>query len=170
MAPKIVVTDTSVLINFLQIDRVDLIGSHPDSFIATDHVAAEIIKPEQQNRYAAALSAGHLVEQRVKDPVEVELFDRLSQRGRLGAGERSAIAVAINRNHRLAIEDNRALNRAVQEAETLGNPLSILRTQDIIVELIKRQTLTIETADAMLADWADNHRFKLKISSFRELL
>lgn len=170
MVSKIVVADTSVLINFLRINRMDLIGSHPDSFIATDQVAAEITRPEQQNRYVAAISAGHLVEQHAKHPLEVELFHRLSQIERLGLGECSAIAIALNRNHKLAIDDNRALKQAVQEAEILGNPVSIVRTQDIIVEMIKRRTLTIETADAILADWADNHRFKLKISSFRELL
>jgi hypothetical protein len=42
MARAIIVADTSVLINFLRIDRMGLIGAHPASFIATDHVAAEI--------------------------------------------------------------------------------------------------------------------------------
>lgn len=170
MAPAIVVADTSVLVNFLRIDRMDLIGTHPDSFIATDHVAAEITEPDQQSRYSTALSAGHLVEQRVDDPVEMEMFLRLSRGGRLGAGERSAIAVALNRNYRLAIQDNRAIRRAIQEAGVSGNPIPIVRTQDIVVELIRGHALTVEMADAMLVDWANNHRFKLKISSFQELL
>ena len=70
MVNAIVVADTSVLINFLRIDRMDLIGAHPASFIATDHVAAEIADtyPEQQARYAAALSAAHISEQRIDDP------------------------------------------------------------------------------------------------------
>jgi len=170
LAPAIVVADTSVLVNFLRIDRMDLIGTHPDSFIATDHVAAEITEPDQQSRYSTALSAGHLVEQRVDDPVEMEMFLRLSRGGRLGAGERSAIAVALNRNYRLAIQDNRAIRRAIQEAGVSGNPIPIVRTQDIVVELIRGHALTVEMADAMLVDWANNHRFKLKISSFQELL
>jgi hypothetical protein len=37
----IVVADTSVLVNFLRIDRMDLIGHHPQRFLATDHVDAE---------------------------------------------------------------------------------------------------------------------------------
>lgn len=170
MAPAIIVADTSVLINFLRIDRMDLIGDHPDSFIATDHVAAEITDPDQQSRYAAALSVGHLVEQRIDDPVEIQTFLRLGRGGRLGAGERSAIAVALNRNYRLAIQDNRAISRAIREAGISGNPVCIVRTQDIVVELIRSQTLTVEMADAMLVDWARNHRFRLKITSFRKLL
>ena len=149
---------------------MDLIGAHPDSFIATDHVAAEITDPDQQSRYSTALSAGHLVEQRIDDPVEVEMFLRLARGGRLGAGERSAIAVALNRNYRLAIQDNRAIRRAIQEAGVSGNPVPIVRTQDIVVKLIRCHALTVEMADAMLVDWASNHRFRLKTSSFRELL
>ena len=170
MAPTIIVADTSVLINFLRIDRMDLIGAHPHSFLATDHVATEIIDPIQQRRYATALAAGSLVEQRVNDPVEVAIFLCLAQRGRLGAGERSAIAVALNRGYRLAMQDNRAIRRAIQEAGLSGNAVPIVRTQDIVVELIRGHMLTVENADDMLADWANNHRFKLKITSFSELL
>src|SRR5918994_2105790 len=62
MAPGIVVADTSVLVNFLRIDPMDLIGDHPDMFIATDHIAAEIVDsyPDQQARYRVARDAGHL--------------------------------------------------------------------------------------------------------------
>lgn len=38
----IIIADTSVLINFLRIDRMDLIGAHPSAFVATEHVAVEI--------------------------------------------------------------------------------------------------------------------------------
>jgi hypothetical protein len=56
----------------------------------------------------------------------------------LGAGERSAIAVALNRKCSLAIDDSRAIQRALQEAALRENVLSILRTQDIVVELIRK--------------------------------
>jgi predicted nucleic acid-binding protein len=172
MVNAIVVADTSVLINFLRIDRMDLIGAHPASFIATDHVAAEIADtyPAQQARYAIALSAGHISEQRIDDPAELELFLRLAAHGRLGAGERSAIAVALNRKCTLAIDDSRAIQRAISEAGIAGNPVVIVRTQDIVVELIRKGFLSINGADAILVDWATNHRFKLKIGSFRDLL
>jgi predicted nucleic acid-binding protein len=172
MAPAIVVADTSLLVNVLRIDRMDLISAHPDMFITTEHVAAEILDsyPDQQARYRVARDAGHLVEQRVDDPAEVELFLRLGRRQRLGAGERSAIAVAINRNQRLAVDDNRAIRRAVREARLTGNPIQIVRTQDIIVQLIRHGILTLATADVIRTDWTHNHRFRLKISSFADLL
>ena len=41
-----------------------------------------------------------------------------------------------------------------------------MRKQDIVLELIKTRAISVEMANAMLDDWATNHRFKLKISSF----
>jgi predicted nucleic acid-binding protein len=167
----IVVADTSVLINFLRIDRMDLIGAYPASFVATDHVADEIVDafPSQKARYHAALDAGQLSQQRVDDPAEIEIFLRLAERGRLGAGERSAIAVALNRGHLLAIDDSRAIRRAIEEAG-LRKALTTARTKDIMVELIKRKAISVSDADEILRDWASNHRFQLKIVSFGDLM
>ena len=172
MVNEIIVADTSVLINFLRIDRMDLIGAHPASFITTDNVAAEIVDiyPHQQARYAAALTAAHIGEQRIDDPAELELFLRLAAHERLGAGERSAIAVALNRKCALAIDDSRAIQKAIIEAGITGSSLVIVRTQDIVVELIRQSVISIQAADAILADWASNHRFRLKIASFEDLL
>jgi predicted nucleic acid-binding protein len=155
MGSAIVIADTSVIINFLRIDRMDLIGAHPSPFIVTDHVADEISDsyPEQQARFHAALGMSHLTQHRIDDPAEVEIFLRLSARGRLGAGERSAIAVALNRECALAIDDSRAIRRAIEEADIAGNPLTILRTQDVIVHLIKAKLLEIEAADVIKENW-----------------
>ncbi len=167
-----VIVDASVLINFLRIDRMDLIGSHPGFFIVTDKVAHEISYPDQKSRYETALSLGYLVQQKIDDPVEVEEFLRLDlAHGRyLGAGELSAIAVALNRNCLLAIDDNRAVRDVLRKIGLSDGPDRIIRTQDIVVELIKRNFLALEEAELIKIDWETNHRFKLKISSFRELL
>lgn len=68
--PAIIVTDASVLIFFLRIDRKDLFAGHFHAFIATDHVTAEITDryPDQQQRFAAALAAGAISETRVRPP------------------------------------------------------------------------------------------------------
>ena len=65
MPSSIIVADTSVLINFLKVDRMDLIGAYPRQFLATDHVADEIADayPEQQARYpsrACRAAPGHM--------------------------------------------------------------------------------------------------------------
>ena len=139
---------------------MDLIEAHPGSFIVTDKVADEISYPDQKNRYETALSLGYLVQQKIDDPVEVEEFLRLDLKygQHLGAGELSAI------------DDNRAVRDALREIGFSNRPNRIIRTQDIVVELIKRNLLTLEEAESIKVDWEINHRFTLKISSFRELL
>jgi predicted nucleic acid-binding protein len=151
---------------------MDLIEAHPASFIATDHVAAEIADayPDQQTRYKLALNSGQVIQQRVDDPPEVEMFLRLAERSRLGAGERSAIAVALTRGCALAIDDSRAIKLTLEEAGSAGNPLLILRTQDVVMQVIRDGVLTIQAANAIRDDWANNHRFKLKIASFVDLI
>jgi predicted nucleic acid-binding protein len=168
----IVVTDTSVLINFLKIDRMDLVGSHPAGFLATDHVRDEISDryPAQIERYAAAIKAGWVSEEEVVDPAEVALFGRLTATPRLGPGECSAIAVALNRHYSLAIDDGRAIRHALREAGLTGYPMTILRTQDVIVELIRANVLTISQADELKAGLEAQHRFRIAIRSFADLL
>jgi predicted nucleic acid-binding protein len=135
MTSAIVVADTSVLINFLRIDRMDLIGRHPKRFLATDHVGAEITSsyPEEQERYQAAVASGLLDTCSVVDPEEVALFLKLGPGQQLGAGECSAIAVAIRRRYPIAIDDNRAIKRAIRE---VGARLEVVRTTDLMVSLI----------------------------------
>ena len=120
MTSAIVVADTSVLINFLRIDRMDLIGRHPQRFLATDHVGAEITSsyPEEQERYQAAVASGLLDTCSVVDPEEVTLFLKLGPGQQLGAGECSAIAVAIRRRYPIAIDDNRAVKRAIRDRKS----------------------------------------------------
>ncbi len=172
MALSIVVADTSVLINFLKIDRMDLIGAHPRRFLATDHVASEIADsyPEQQARYQAAVAARHLDTCTVIDPAEVALFVSLGPGQRLGAGECSAIAVAIKREFALAIDDNRAVNRALREAGLASQKLEILRTQDVMLTLIRADILDVAAADRIKEAWAQHHRFRIKAASFADLL
>ncbi len=172
MPSSIVVADTSVLINFLKVDRMDLIGDYPRRVLATDHVASEIADayPEQQARYQTALAAQRLETCSVTDPNEIALFTRLSHGQRLGAGECSAIAVALHRGFALAIDDNRAVNRALREAGLAGRKLEILRTQDVIVALIHAGVLDVATADQIKDAWANYHRFKIKALSFSDFL
>lgn len=170
MSTGIVVTDTSVLLNFLKIDRMDLFGHHPDRFLVTSHVEAEIEDDEQRLRYEIACSVGHLEICTVTDVEEIALFARLNRSQRLGVGECSAIAVAVRRGYTLAIDDNKALNRAIREAGLIAANLPILRTQDVVLSLIRTGVLSVQEADDIKDVWARYHRFRLKLKSFRELL
>ncbi len=166
--PAIIVTDASVLINFLRIDRTDLLAGHSHDFLVTDHVAAEITDsyPDQQRRFAAAVAAAAISETRVTTPEEIRLFGSLFAAGRLGAGECSAIALAVHRRYVLAIDDRLATTQARRSDPTLR----ILATQDLIVSMIRQGLLDIAEADRIKLDWATRHRFRLKLSSFRDLM
>lgn len=166
--PTIIVADTSVLINFLRIDRMDLIASHSHDFLATDHVAAEISEryTDQRQRFVAALDAGVILETRVSKPEELGLFGSLFASKRLGAGECSAIALAAHRGHILAIDD-RVATRHAREADAT---LRILATQDLMVSMIREGLLEVGQADRIKRDWASRHRFRLKLDSFRDVI
>jgi predicted nucleic acid-binding protein len=170
MRTATIVADTSVLINFLKIDRMDLLGRHPCRFVVTDHVDIEIDDDEQRRRYVAALAAGHLETCTVIDPEEVALFMRLGPGQRLGAGECSAIAVALNRHYVIAIDDNKAMNRALREAGLVAKKLEVMRTPDLMVTLIRAGILTITEADLIKEIWEKQHRFRIKAASFENIL
>lgn len=161
-----VVIDTSVLINFLKINRLDLFRIPSLSFLVTDLVRAEITDhyPEQLQRFQNGLQQQMFKEISVSETAEIDLF--LTLNGKLGLGECSAIAVAVHRNYALAIDDV----VAIKNARIHAPHLQILRTQDLMVKLIQEGILNIAHADSILQDWAENHRFKLKIHSFKELL
>ncbi len=170
MTAATVMVDTSVLINFLKVDRMDLLGRHPRHFVATDHVEAEIEDNEQRARYAAAVAAGHLETCTVTDPKEVALYMRLGPGQRLGAGECSAIAVALNRHHAIAMDDIKAVNRALREAGLSAVKLEIMRTPDVMVTLIRTGILNVAEADSIKDAWEQQHRFRIKAGSFRDIL
>ena len=164
----VVALDTSVLINFLCIDRMDLIDRYSHQFIVTDHVAAEIedFYSEQQTRLKAALQSGTLKQVSIADQREVALFGSLGKSSRLGSGECSAIALAIAREYILAIDDRQATN----QARKISCNLRILTTQDVIVAMIHENLLSVAEADELKEAWAHQHRFRLPIKSFSDVL
>ena len=166
--PAIIVTDASVLINFLRIDRTDLLADLSHAFIVTDHVAAEITDryPDQQQRFAAAVGAGAISETRVATLEELRIFGSMMATGRLGAGECSAIALAVSRGYILAIDDRLATSHARGASATLR----ILATQDLVLSMIREGLLTIGEADRIKQEWAIRHRFRLVFNSFQDLL
>lgn len=168
MQELIVITDTSVLINFLVLEETERLLSLPGhNFAVTEHVRAEITAhyPEQLQQLRQAIESGALVEIQVTDPQELSLFAQLTKTG-LGVGECSAFAVAVNRKHRIAIDDK----RAIKKLHRVDATASVLRTMDLVVLLIKANLLTVEEADRWKTEWETHHRFRIKLGSFRELL
>ena len=91
-------------------------------------------------------------------------MDRFTDAKGLGIGECSAIAVAVHRQLTLAIDDK----QAIKKIASLGFNVPILTTEALMVLLIQHGTLSVEEADDMKLEWENNHRFRLKFSSFSE--
>ena len=136
-----VVLDSSVLINFLRIDRMNLLMQLSCEFAVTSHVSGEISDhyPYQKQRFHEARAAGILTELNVDGPDELFLFSAFAASNRLGVGECSAIAVAISRGYDLALDDTRARREALDSQPEL----KILGTKDLIVLAIKEKLLTV---------------------------
>lgn len=166
--PIVLVTDTSVLVNFLRIDRMDLIRDLSPQFLITDHAAGEItdVYGDQLARFEAAVAAGCCEVCRVEDEAALEMFGQLTGTQRLGIGESATIAHAISIGAGLALDDRRAAN----EARRINGGLVVLGTVDLTVQMIVEGLLSVQEADAIKDDWAANHRFRLKIASFGDLL
>jgi predicted nucleic acid-binding protein len=166
----LLIADASVLINFLRVDRMYLVGKHYPRCAITEHVLDEISDLQQQKVLQKALADGHLDVISVTEETEVELFAKLQQNKRLGPGECSAIAVALRRGYVLGMDDRVATEQAHTFAAAENLALTVYGTQEIIVRLIRAGNLTVEQADFLLVAWRTQHRFKLKIQSFAELL
>lgn len=165
---RTLVLDTSVLVNFLAIDRMDLLARFATQCLVTDHVRAEILDHYQDRyqRFQTALASRILMELRVDRLDELETFATLSAIKQLGSGECSAIALAVHRQYELAIDDRRARNEVTRRYPTL----SLHTTQEIMVALIHSGVLELPEADSIRETWANEHSFRLKIRSFAELL
>jgi predicted nucleic acid-binding protein len=165
---SIIISDTSVLINFLAINRMDLIKRHLCRFMITNHVRHEVLDhyQDQFSRLQEVLNQGILEEISVIAPEEVETFVKLTELKRFGYGECACIAVAIHQGYALAIDDKKAANQARRLCPTIN----ILSTQDLCVSMINAGLITVDEADSIKDEWASDHKFKLKINSFSELL
>lgn len=163
--PTPIVLDTSVLLNFVKIGRVELLGQLGTSVVLLDQVLDEVRRPKQRKVVKDAVTAGTLDLQSVRNPVEVALFAELRAGGRLGAGECAVLAVALTRNWVAGLQDRRAGTEGQRRCEDLV----LYQTEDLVLKLIKTGYLTIEEADGFLAEWAEKHHFRSKVASFRDL-
>lgn len=165
--PQIVIADTSVLVNFLHVDRMALLGGLSCGIVITEHVEAEVTEfyVEQVERLTIALAQGHVGRTQLTTEPEVTLFGRLMSDGRLGSGECAAIACAINGGHAVAIDDR----KAAREALRIEQALTVLGTADLMLQAIREGLQSVAEADAIKLAWEQHYRFKLTFASFAEL-
>ena len=163
------IIESSTLVNFLKIDRADLLASHPSyRFIVVDAVHNEVTKhyPAHVARLNAAFAAGQLLKDQpaaVTSIAELAAFAAMASI-KIGVGERAAIAAAQTRGLPLAMDDERAWKRA-------GTGLIRLDTVNVMVALVKAGVIDVAAADIIKGDWEKNHKFiKHHFSSFAELI
>jgi predicted nucleic acid-binding protein len=163
---SIVVADTSVLLNFLKLDRLDLIARHSSNFLVTNHVSDEVTKhyASQRPRLMDALESGILREHPVMDKQDVALFGKLCSD--LGTGESSAIAFALHRGYALAIDDG----KAIKIAKKVSKASKIFRTQDLFHSMIQESLINIQEADRLKQELETMHRIKMPFQSFADFL
>lgn len=164
--PIAAVLDSSVLINFLRVGRIDLltVGGH-GVYIVTGHVLGEIQDADQQAALCEALQDGAFVEDNVAiDSPAGEMFASLAAMGRLGVGECAAIAYASAHQLILAIDDKAARKAALRACPELA----IIGSDDLMLRFICQGLLDVDQADQIKQQWELRHRFRLPFASFRE--
>lgn len=158
------VVDTSVLINFIVVDRLELLWDHPIlEFGLPDQVIAEISEdyPDERERLEVALDSG-LLRLSAETTSELAAFASFTRDPTLGPGECDAIAIAASRGMALAIDDRRAMSAA----RAFAASLEILTTADIVRSAIAHGRLNVAEADALKARWEEECRFRLPFASF----
>jgi predicted nucleic acid-binding protein len=161
----VVVTDANVLINFCHLERLSLFGRlAPLRFLVPQEVVDEIEEPDQRAAMGDALAAGHIEVLVISDMVALALFANL--RSLMGRGEAACLAWAATAQCLIASDEKKRFRR--KAVELLGES-RILRTEDLLVQAIRRGMLSIAEADSCKTILAAN-RYALAFESFADLL
>lgn len=108
------IIETSVLVNFLVIDRADLLAQHPNyRFVVLDMVRAEVIKRHQLARLDAALAAGHLIADGPPESTSLEELAHFASMAslKLGQGEKAAGQAAMEQDESPVGREHRGAGR-----------------------------------------------------------
>lgn len=160
-----VVFDSSTLINFLRIDRLDLLLPLIPDPAVTDVVRGEISDRFQCSLLETALSAGQCREITLSTPEELTAVRDFINEG-LGRGESASIVAAQILQVPIALDDIFATKRARK-----AHPKQvILNTRDVMLAAIKAELLSIAQADEIKETWQKHHRFALPFNSFFDIL
>ena len=160
-----VVLDTSVLLNFLRVGRLDLLVELPGrEFLVTDHVRGEVTDPAHAGSLQEALQGGRLIEVRIDDPAELVVFAQLTALRVLGVGECAALALAVHRGLQIAVDDKAARKKAV----VLFRFERFVGTVDLVVAAIRGGLIDVQGAEEMKQRWEAELRFRVRFASFGE--
>jgi predicted nucleic acid-binding protein len=162
---KIVITDASVVINFI---HADLLMRLPDltgmSFVVTDVVYDEVNYPAERRTLDEVLTLDGWACESVTDPAAMALqADLMSVMDR---GEASSLAVAAIKGCLVACDEHHVF---LVEAEARLGHGRVVNTPGLLLMAIKAGRLSVAEADQVKATLEAN-RFKMRFGSFAELL
>lgn len=161
----VVITDTNVLINFMHIDQVVLLGELPAYRVGLPtEVLQELTDVSQRASIEAAIAAGKIHLLVVETMDGLELFGNL--RDLMGRGEAACLALAATTGCYLASDERKRFRR--RAIELIGEE-RILRTEDLLLEAIRCDRMTVAQADEYKAVLAGN-RYVMPFASFAERL
>lgn len=161
--PPLLIADSSTLLNFLVVERMDLMLELGYSLHVVDAVVHEI--KSERAVLDQLIAEGAVTRVVLEGPQITETVASFTLCG-LGAGEALSYAAALELDCAIAIDDRRAVKRA---ATTAGH-LQVVTTSDIIVAALKGGRIEIAQADALKSTWERSHRFRLRFESFAALL
>lgn len=164
--PRVVATDTSVLVNLIHVGRLDILASlAPWTFVVPDQVDREVTYPDQARVLAEAIERGFLHRESITDPRELDRYVELLG-ARIGRGEASCLVMALERRWTIASDERGRFLRLVRERLGEGR---LVNTPGLLVLAIRRGVLTVDEADRIKA-MLEAKRFRMTFRSFRDLM
>jgi predicted nucleic acid-binding protein len=156
-AGESVATDTSLLLNFLRIDSVELLAGAPGfEFHVINHVVAEVTQEPSLGRLQSALTQSHVAEFEMTDLAATAVYDEL--RATLGDGEAATIAAAEHLGWIVGMDERGA---ALRHASQRVGADRVLNTVGVLVHLVQTSTLTLAEAEQIRLQLSET-RFILK--------
>jgi predicted nucleic acid-binding protein len=155
-----VAADACFLINFLAVDRMDILGSLGSlRFHCPREVAAEVVRPVQQQRLIRAIADGIVFDEEITNLAEMAVLTDLL-REQLGRGETACLALAQTRGWLLASDERGRFRRLATDRIGAGRLMS---TRDALARAVATGVLSGPEARAIAEDLRDNHRFTMAI-------
>jgi predicted nucleic acid-binding protein len=155
-----VAADACFLINFLAVDRMDLLESLVSyRFQCALEVSREVVRQVQAERLDRAIRAGILDLVEIVDLAEIALVTDLLHE-QLGRGESACLALAESRGWVLASDERGRFRRLASERIGEGR---LMTTRDALEQAVAVGSLDGSDARALAEDLRDNHRFTMAI-------
>ncbi|MBI1331461.1 MAG: hypothetical protein GC165_01125 [Armatimonadetes bacterium] len=162
---KPLILDTSVLVNYAHIDRLDLlVGAHVETRVV-EQVQTELQRQNQKKALERAITNGTILPCAVEDLEDIAEAFKIVYDDRRGRGEAFSFVYARSTGGILGIDDKRAMSLFQRKFPELATATS----KDLMVKAIKNKLITIAEADEIKGIWEQECRYKLLFESFSDL-